>query len=315
MKLLIVRNDRMGDLLMSLPAVREVRSAFPYARLTLLVRKGLEPLLQPHPDLDHLWVWDPAQGQGFGAILRWGFRFRREHFDAALILNPTRLFHAASFLAGIPIRAGYRRKWGFLLNRAVPDTKSARDLHESEYNLEIVRLLGIPSREPVLSLPERSEADQEARRILESRGVPFSVRPVALHPWTSNPVKGWPMESFRELAGRLVRSGQTILWIGEPEGKDFHPPESSQGINLTGQVPLRLLPALLRCCAVLVSNDSGPVHVAAAVGTPVVVVAPETHARLLARWRPLGNGHRLLLSPGVEEVAAAASSAAAQGER
>ncbi|MBI3332942.1 MAG: glycosyltransferase family 9 protein [Candidatus Omnitrophica bacterium] len=316
MKVLIVRNDRMGDLLMSLPALHEIRASFPEAHLTLLLQKGLEPLLEGHPDVDRLLVWEPAKGQGLGAIWGWAGRLRRERFDAALVLNPTRLFHAASCLAGIPLRIGYRRKCGILLNRTVPDTKARRDLHEVEYNLELVRLLNSSSQTqchpaPALYLPSRPETDREAEELLKGRGISADERPIAIHPWTSNPAKGWPLESFLEVARRLAKGGRPVLILGGSECRGLMDPVKPQmgsgPVDLVGRVPLKVLPALLRRCSVLISNDSGPVHVAAAVGTSTIVVAPESHARLMARWRPLGDGHRILLSPRVEDLVAAAS--------
>ena len=296
----------MGDLLMSLPAVRQVRTAFPEANVTVLIHQDLEPLLEGHPDLDQILRWDPGQGQGWRAMLRWGRALRRERFDCAVILNPTRLFHAAAWLAGIPVRAGYRRKWGFLLTRSIPDTKQSREGHEAEYNLELLPLLGIRPSGPVLKLPVRPEKELQARRLLESRGLRATPRPVAIHPWTSNAAKSWPMDSFRQLARLLENSGVPVIIIGGKENQaamrrwKTELPASTG--DLVGEVPLGFLPALLKQCRALVSNDSGPVHVAAAVGTPALVVAPRSHAPILNRWRPLGDPHKILISPEASQV-------------
>lgn len=315
-RILMIRTDRMGDLLMSLPAVHAVHAAYPAAERWLLVQRGLEPLLEGHPDITRLITWDPREpaGRGWGGILRWGWRLRRIQADAVVVLNPTKLFHAAAFLAGIPVRIGYRRKLGRLLTDGLPDTKAARGLHETAYNLELVqRLGGIPLGDPVLALPRRPALEAEAERILWERHLLAAGRPVAIHPWTSHPAKAWPLDRFAEAAGRLVATGVPVLIIGGPEESPRMAraraglPE--QAVDLVGQVPLRLLPALLRRCAALLSNDSGPAHVAAAVGTPTVVVAPGAHAPLLARWRPLGPAHQLLLDPTVEAVLQALASA------
>jgi heptosyltransferase-2 len=293
----MIRNDRMGDLLMSLPAVHEIRRAFPEAELTLLVQEGLRPLLEGHPDIDRLLAWDTKEGVDCGRILqwawtvRWVWRLRRYRFDSVIIFNPTRLFHVATFLAGIPTRIGYRRKTGILLTGSLPDTKAQRNLHEVDYNLELVRLLGIRPSTPVMALPMRPEAEAEAEGLLEGCGFTSMSRPIALHPWTSNPVKAWPMEAFCAVARRLDEMGQSILIIGGLEAvplmeqwrAEMGPDPPHRTMDLVGRTPLRVLPALLRRCAVLVSNDSGPVHVAAAVGTETVVVTPQAHAHLLGR--------------------------------
>jgi heptosyltransferase-2 len=305
-KILCVRTDRMGDLLLSLPAVHALRQAFPDTQITLILQHGLEDLLQDHPDLDQVQPWDPCKGQGWGEIFRWSWRLRQEQFDVAVVFNPTQFFHVATFLAGIPLRIGYRRKWGFLLSRSILDTKASRQLDEVEFNLELVRLLGISTSQPQLILPRDPKAEEECRQFLARQGQPNSQPPIAVHPWTSHPSKAWPLESFSKVIEQLATFGRPILIIGGPESSDsmsrWEPTLSVNVVDLVGRLPLRLLPALLRGCALLISNDSGPVHVAAAVGIPTVVVAPQEHARLLRRWCPSGQGHLLLLSPKVEEV-------------
>ncbi len=295
----------MGDLLMSLPVLSSIRREMPQARQTLLIREGLQPLLEGHPDLDELLTLETAGTQGPFAAFGLAHRLRRFRFDAVLVLNPSKLFHLACFLAGIPVRIGYRRKWGFLLSRSSPDTKQQRHLHEVEYNLELARLLGIQANEREIRLPVKPGPRAEAIRLLKSAGVHPAQRPIAVHPWTSNPAKGWPMERFRETARQLKLEGRDLLWIGEPEAGIRVSPVPEGAVDLCRRVPLGLLPEILRLCCMLISNDSGPVHVAAAVGTPTIVVAPQEHARQMERWRPRGSGHRILLSPTVSEVLAA----------
>ncbi len=305
-RILLIRTDRMGDLLMTLPAVRAMRKAFPEAQITLLMKKELFPLLEHHPDLDRLLPWEGIS-EGWGTLWRWSRRLHRERFDAAVIFNPAKFFHLAVFLAGIPVRIGYRRKLPWTLTASIPDTKASRLGHESDYNLELVQLLGARESDKAPSLPVGEEARGELDLLLARCGAPAEKPWVALHPWTSNPVKGWSMNRFEEVARGLQQQGVGVLVIGTPEEKAPQPPWRIQGdqiINLTGRLPLKLLPALLARCRLLVSNDSGPVHVAAGVGTPVVVVAPGLHEKNLQRWRPLGEHHRILLDPTAEEVLA-----------
>ena len=295
----------MGDLLLSLPVASAIRAALPAAEVTLLLREELQPLLEDHPDLQRLLTWEPAESGDVPCAFRLARRFRPFRFDAVLVLNPTKALHLACFLAGIPVRIGYRRKWGFLLSRSIPDTKAERSLHEVEYNLELVRLLGIPATRREVLLPPKPALQREAVDLLISSGVPSHERPIAIHPWTSNPAKGWPMERFLETARNLRGQGRAVLWMGETDPATPSPSAPPGVVDLCRRIPLKLLPEVLRRCSALLSNDSGPAHVAAAVGTPVVVVAPREHALQLERWKPLGPRHRTLLSPEVSEVLAA----------
>ncbi len=301
--ILVVRNDRMGDLLMSLPVARALRQAFPQARITLLVHQAVAPLIKDHPDLDSLQIWDPVTGQGWLAMVRWAWRMRQGRYDCVLILNPTKLFHVASFLAGIPIRAGYSRKAGKLLTHTISDTKSERHGREADFNLELVRLLGADPGEPKLTLPVTPEKERELSALLSHLGCTEQNSAIAIHPWTSNPIKSWPQQDFVSLAARLEELKTSAWIIGGPESVDeMRTWPKNRGVNLVGKIPLHLLPVLLSRCTALVSNDSGPVHVAAAVEIPALVVAPQSHVKLLERWKPLGSQHRLLIEPQLDEV-------------
>ncbi len=308
--LLLIRNDRMGDFLMTLPAIHQIRQGFPSCRISLLIHRELIPLMAGHPDCDQLLEWNPEEPRGLGAARRWVIRFRKERFDAAVVFNPSKFFHGAVFLARIPVRIGYRRKWGFLLTGSIPDTKSERSLQEAEYNLELLPLLGLNPSSPILEWPAQPDAARRTEQFFQEEGAASSSPITALHPWTSNPDKSWSLEEFGGLARRLTEAGHPVVLLGGPrEGSSrdrWRRQFPASVVDWVGRVPLDLLPAVLRRCSLLVSNDSGPVHVAAAVGTRSIVVAPRTHAQQLSRWKPLGSFHQILLSPSVEEVFEAA---------
>jgi len=319
----LIRTDRIGDLLMNLPALAWVRAAFPAAELTLLLQQPVRPLMEGYPGVDRLIGWSPDEGNNLGAAWRWGKRLRPERFGAAVVLNPTRLFHAACFLAGIPVRIGYHRKWSFLLNRTLEDTKAERELHESRYNLELVQLLGLGSPQPLpeapaaVPLPVPPAAAAGIESWLQQQGINPGEPLITIHPWTSNPEKSWPLESFCEVVRRLSQEGKRICLIGGTENRPRMeslekelPPGTIDGV---GQVPLERLGALLKRSRLLISNDSGPAHIASAVGTPTIIVAPKTHERLLKRWRPMGDLCRLLFDPSPETVTAQAETLAQCG--
>ena len=305
-RILLIRTDRIGDLLMTFPAISAVRAQYPFATIELIALKSVVALIEDHPDLSNVHPYDPAAGPEWLQIARWSKKLRAGNYDAAVVFNPTRLFHAALFLAGVPVRIGYSRKWGFLLNQTLADTKALRNRHESEYNQELARLLDSQTGIAALSLPVSTEKESQARQLLKQTGL-CSGKPIAVHPWSSNPIKSWPIDFFIQTAAALAQKQLSVILIGEPSGADTSFRSKLKILDnrvkdLTGQVPLKLLPALLKQCAGLISNDSGPAHIAAAVGTPLIVVAPESHETTLRRWAPLANNQQILYSPTPEIV-------------
>lgn len=304
--ILVVRTDRLGETLLTLPAIHALRHAFPHARLTLMLHPALQELFAGHPDVDEV-VPEPA---GAGPWWRHAWRvsrlWRSWHPEIIILANPKKAYHLGAWLAGIPRRVGYDRKWGWLLTHRLQDRKPLGERHEVEYNLELIRTLGIaacPAPPPWLPVSPQ-EASHLLQR-LEQLGVPVSNRLIAVHPWTSNPRKQWPVDRFRALVQRLAQeAGLAVVVIGG-RGEQAQAAEVLAGgretprvLNLVGRCSLRELAALLQRARVVVSNDSGPIHVAAAVGTPVVALfgtgEAGSHPR---RWGPWGEGHTVIHKP------------------
>lgn len=310
-RILCIRNDRLGETVLTLPAVSALHRAYPKAEITLMVRPELAGLLDGLPDAAEVWADDaPSGGFWWQRARRLAAKIRSGRFDLAVVFNAKKDLHLAVRLAGIPRRAGYARKWGWCLTIRVPDRKHAGDRHEVDCNLDLVRALGEPVFAPAWRLPGYHREREEIRRRLAGASRPL----VAVHPWTSNPVKQWPVAKFRELIGRLSAHADVAV-VGGPEFRpraaEAVPPEASGILDFTGRTSLRELAALLQESAVLVSNDSGPVHLAAALGTKTVVLFGGTDpATGPARWGPWGLGHTVLRAPSlgdisVEEVLAA----------
>ena len=299
-----VRTDRLGETLLTLPALHALRAARPDCRLTVVVHPALRELLADHPDVTEVVAELTPQGSWWSQAWRLGRVWRSWKAQAILISNPKKTYHLAAWLAGIPCRVGYDRKWGGLLTHRLPDRKALGDRHEVEYNLDLVKTLGIPvALPPVLQLPVRASDDARVDRLLGPWHVRSDHRLVAVHPWTSNPRKQWPLERFRTLLQRLqqVPTVRPVLIGGLEESRrldEVLSPQAASVVNLVGQVSLGELAAVLRRVRVLVSNDSGPMHVAAAVGTKVVALFGTAEAGSHPnRWGPWGEGHTVIRKP------------------
>jgi len=293
--ILCVRNDRFGEFLLNIPALRALKETFVNARIIAVVDPYVADLTKSIPLIDEIIEW----GQGTH-LFREKFKLisllRRKHIDMAVMLNPSKDFNIFTFLAGIPVRAGYARKCGFLLSHKLEDVKYLGKRHEIEYNLELVGLLGAKTGDLALSLALENNT---LNPLLGNYGIKDSDILVALHPWTSDPVKQWPMDNFRAVANELLRypNIKVIIIGGKDEsGKNTDLCESilRQGnlIDLAGKTSLRELAVLLRKCKLLISGDSGPVHLAAAAGgRALVIFRNDIQGKGPKRWGPWGQGH------------------------
>lgn len=299
-KILVVRTDRMGDVLLNIPAIRALKNHF-NASVTALLNPIVGKLLEGSPEIDEVICFDQERWQkSLMTKLALVKLLRMNKFDLAVVLNPAKRFHALVCLAGIPRRLGYDRKWGFLLTHKIEDKKKLGQKHEVEYNLDLVRAIGANTDDMHISLAVNPEEERFVENLLEKHNINAKDAIIAMHPFASNPAKCWPKERFAALAQRLSLKSQTkIIIIGGQEevsaSKDIISLIKQPVINLTGRLTLRQLAAFLKRCTLLISNDSGPVHIAAAMDVNTVVIFGRNIAGVgPERWSPWGNQHTIL---------------------
>ncbi|MFH1791404.1 MAG: glycosyltransferase family 9 protein [Candidatus Omnitrophota bacterium] len=297
MRILIARTDRIGDVLLSTPVIKAVRGKFPGAYVAFLVRPETADIVRNNPGVDEVIICDKLKThKGLTGIFRLSSRLSGLKFDMALILHPTNRVHLACFFAGIPRRVGFDRKLGFLLTDRLAHTKQEGVRHETEYTLDVARRVGADTgdKRPVMCVPEGVR--EAAASLLRAHGIEAGMRAVAVHAGASCVSKRWPAENFARVAETLARDyGVSIVLVG---GKDdaAYSREVARGVrdkinpaDLTGKTSVSLLGGVLEKCALLISNDSGPVHVAVAVGTPVISIFGRKDPGLSPdRWAPLG---------------------------
>lgn len=307
-RVLFVRTDRLGETLLTLPAVLEMKAALPGSEITLLVHPALRELVQRVCGIQAVWAYPPGQRQFWLCrAVRWAKRLRQGRFDAVIISNPMKELHLAAWLSGIPVRAGYNRKWGCLLTRRMADDRASGLRHEVESNKALIHFAGAPvgGELPVAWGLEKEE--KAVASMLERQGIDVRKPYVVVHPWASHPKKEWLPQCFHELIRELrVRHGLAVVVVGQPGPGGLKldwvagAPESA---DLTAQLTLPQLAALLRRAVVLVSSDSGPVHLAAAVGAPTVALFGTADAAAgPARWGPWGNKHAVIWKPSMGSI-------------
>ncbi len=300
-RLLVIRLDRIGDVVLSTPVVQVLRQKFPHAFIAMLVRRVCQDLVQGNPYLNEVLLYDKeVEHRSAWSTLRFARGLRRYEFDTALMLHPSNRSHWIPWLAGIPIRVGYDWKAKRLLTHPLPHRKQEGARHEALYTLDMLRLFGIEAADPRPHVPIQAAANHRIETLLSASPPDAAARLIAVHPSASCVSKRWMPERFAEVADRLIaqQKARICLVADEPDAVFAHQVASAMrhpALNLAGQLNLAELAALLRHCRLLISNDSGPVHIAAAVGTPVVDIFGRNNRGLSPqRWKPLGEGHVVL---------------------
>ena len=295
MNVLIVRPDGIGDLVLSLPVASQLRRLVPGAKIGFLTNPITAPILECHPDVDYVRtvrITDPLR------TLRAAFV---GEVDAAIFLKPFRRLMWAAWLARVPIRVATGFRWySMLANRRVFEHRSDFMRHESDYNVEMLKGLGVS---PGVVDPPTLRVTQEERMAGEDRWLGLPRPRVVVHPGGRS-ARRWRAEHFRDLAFRLTQNGYGVVLTGnDRERIEFERDLLSTtavpaGINnLMGRLSVRELMAVIANAQVVVSGATGPAHLGAAVGTPVVSLFDPRKNNLPVRWKPLGSG--LVLRPDV----------------
>ena len=304
---IVVRGTNwVGDAVMTVPALRELRRLFPNAHLTLVTRSWAQELFADADFIDELLVNDR---RGLGAVRAQVHEWKERKFDLAVLFQNA--FEAALIpaLARIPFRIGYAtERRGFLLTHSLdfPEWRSSK--HEVFYYLNIVaaleRLIKDNNRKPDDYEPESQLKVSEGRRanavnFLVRHGVDGEHKLIALCPGSINSrAKRWPAESFAALADLLIDRHAQVLLIGSPEELDVslevarrmrHEP-----ILLTGKTNLSQAIEILDTVDLLITNDTGPAHIAAALGRPTLVIFGPTNP---LTTRPFSSNSEIVRHP------------------
>jgi len=204
------------------------------------------------------------------------------------------------FLAGIPVRAGYDKKLGFLLTKRIKHEKQKGEKHEADYNFDLLSALGIDTasadRKPYITPSEGERGLVDA--VLKDLGIRRDI--ITLHPGASCPSKRWSPKEFAKVADALSEKyAADIVLVGGDETSHLSAEVisgmKSKAFDVTGNLLVGELAELLSRSRLFISNDSGPVHVAVAVGTPVISIFGRRDPGLSPkRWGPLGAGDRVV---------------------
>ena len=280
--ILLIRLDHLGDVLLTTPAIGSLRKKFPLARITMVIKEWSFEAIKNNPHIDNIIVFNPfwtiasKEGKkpvGIGGIYHLIRLLRKERFDLAIDFKGDVRNILIAYLSGAKRRVSYGiRGGGFLLTDIVA---YGSEIHEIDKNLRLLNRLGINSEDDAMELYVTNEDMARAEQIFEQKGIDLGRRTIALHYGGASEFKRWDMEKFISLTERITENNSTnVLFFGGPYERETlqlsERPE--KGVFLMPDLTVCQMAAAFKRCGLLVCNDSGPMHVGFAVGTPTVAI-------------------------------------------
>jgi len=284
-RILVIKLGAMGDLILVVPSLRMLKERFPDAAITLLVDRKLAPIVSACPFLDDMILVDRKKLSNIFYLLKTARRIRREGFDMSVDLHNNKWTHLLAYLGGAVQRFGFARgRWGFLLNR--PDRTFEVGDSPLRHQFRVLSKVGVTQFDDTLELWPKPENLEKAEQMIGMLGPKESTRIIGFVMGSSPnwPSKRWPTEHFVALAKRLLEKYDArIVLIGSPDEADLGNPFYSFGpgkiLDLIGKTELEELPAFFKQFHLVVTGDTAPLHMAAAMNVPIVALFGPTDAK------------------------------------
>ncbi len=294
--LLVVKTSSLGDVIHALPIVQAIKEAAPHLALGWVVRHRCADILRGNPAIDTLLVLPDTPS--LPELLRLRGELRASRYELALDMQGLALSGLITRLSGAPVRLGWdRNREGntlFLTHAIVPG--KAKDKHEVDLLYGFADALGVSVPHSEFTPQPYLAAENAAQAESWLSGLP---RPrIALNVGASRAYKRWPLENWIAVATALTQSGRPVVFVGDKTDAEtvaqITPHLRANFVDLAGKTSLRELASVLAACDGLISGDSGPMHLAVAVGTPTVAIFGATHP---ARHGPYGSRNTILHNP------------------
>lgn len=291
-KILIIRNDGIGDLLNATPAIALLRKNYPESEITVLASPLNAPMLVGNPDVDRVLTLDRSnEHRRLRDRIRFYRRLRAERYDLAVVMRTASWCNCVAFLSGAKYRLGrYRKRAKSLLTHTWRKKYNKGEVHEVDRNFDLVGLIcnGEGRRRLVLNLLNDEIARTE--QLLTNWSIAPNDFLVGIHPGGSSFDKRWPEENYAKIADTFVHEYRAkILILRGPNEVELERNIQKAGqSNFISYAPksVRELACLIKRCNFFVCNDSGPMHIAAALDTQTVgIFGPTDHVV----WRPLSD--------------------------
>ncbi|MDH4099972.1 MAG: putative lipopolysaccharide heptosyltransferase III [Nitrospirota bacterium] len=289
-RVLVIKLRYIGDVLITTPFIRALKENLPHAEISALVPAGTEAVLEGNPGLAQIIPYEKSIG--IGNDLRVIQRLRDNKYDVCFDLSDADRSAWLGFFSGARYRFGFEgggvlRKKN-LYTQAIPPPPLRT--HQVDRNLYLAESIGMAVGDRSLSLCLSYEELEKGQAILRSAGLVSQQPYVVVHAAARTLFKSWPAERFTVIADRLHSAGYQVVLTGSEKDRAMVRPIADRmakpAIDLTGKTNLRQLASVIQGARLFVGNDSGPMHIASAVGTPVVALFGPTDWE---SWYPRGN--------------------------
>jgi ADP-heptose:LPS heptosyltransferase len=302
--ILVIDFGQLGDVVMSLPALRAIRERFPKAKITVAIGKpggeiiNLSGYADDTLEVDRVALRDGVKLVSIGKIFKLVGDVRKKQYDFVIDLHSLSETNLLGFLSGAPRRL-YARRPGrsidLLANFHPRPPREARHAHAVDRYLDVLKPLGVENSPRLPKLRTVAAADASVEALLKKEQANSGTLLVGVFPGAGHPGRRWPMERFAEVADFLMRNnGVRVIVFAGPEERPLIPQMRTVFPASTIFFDRLTIPQLVSAQArltLLISNDTGPMHIAAAVGTPVVVIMDRADPH---SFIPLGDQHRLV---------------------
>lgn len=298
--LLLIRTDRIGDVILSLPLAEMIKKNYPDCRVSFLLREYTKDLAYSNPYIDEILVLKENDGE---IDIRENLNMLREKkYDTCITVYPTFRIAWLVFRSGIKFRIGTGYRWySILFNKKVYEHRKYADKHELEYNVNLLKEIGIEetiTKDNVRFIIEiEKSVDEKINELLVANGINLSKPLVIVHPGSGGSAVDLPVEKFKLLVEKLIDSEVQVLITGSENEKELCQQLVVNDTikNLSGMISLKELTVLINKADMFVANSTGPLHIAAALNKYSIGFYPHLTACLPKRWGPYSNKSKIYM--------------------
>ena len=302
--ILIRATNWVGDAILTTPAIRAIRKNFPHSEITMLAKPWVVPVFEKNPHVDHIMIYDSNdRHKGWRGKWRLIQEIKKRNFDLAVLFQNAVEAAMVALLSHIPLRLGYSTDGrGLFLTHSVPVRRHAKfkNIHEIDYYLDILTPFGLTPDGKGLTLKINESNHRTADALLAKYGISKRDQIVGINPGaTYGSAKRWFPERYAALADKIQEYyGAHILVFGSLGEKEIGQKVTAlikkPAVNLCGRTTLGEAMALIDKCHLFITNDSGLMHVAAALGIPLVAIFGPTNPQTTG---PIGPKSRIVRVP------------------